>query len=342
LSSPGAIVYYGSGPSPVPPDPGLTLTIDPPPDNATGGWPGMNTIVQNYIDSANAEIISIATLYPEQAQILTNAWTALGRQLKIEQRARRTGLHPLPDKDPDFPINLYPTTQYSFIDQFSQFARNVKPHMYSQTIEAISNWTTIGGQSMVGLLRELRNQERLNEIGIPLDNNIPDVIDTTLNDEIDKSLIANGSIDPVLFPEITDNQNQQSSLYVAPTTIGVPDVVVTVDGSDLGPTPTPLGAYVPASNEYALSDPTSKINNNTTAADTGAPIAPGIVVNNITVLESGAPMAPGSLAGSPYRNLIPPNLNAVYSSKQLTSSTYNADDAVEEVENCNCDCWENL
>lgn len=363
LTSPGVTVLYGSGASPVPPNPGITVTITIPPDNATGGWPGMNTVVQNYINSANTEIISIATTKPTEAQELFNAWVAIGRQLKIEQRARKTGLYPLPDKDPDLPINQYPTVQYSFIDQFAQYALNTKPHMYSQTIEAISNWTTVGGQSMVGLLRELRNQARLDEIGIELDNNIPSDFDYTLNDEIDKSLISNGVIDPILFPDITDN-DQRATLYVGPTTIGGSPVVVTTDGANLGLTSRPLGYYNSTTNNYILGENpfirrvpgVPVVEDNTgkklvikrTPADAdnlAADPSNNNQINNSTTgntLENGTSAVAGSLAGSPFRNIIRPELNAVFASRQLTPSTYTNDEAIQEVEDCNCDCWENL
>jgi hypothetical protein len=49
---------------------------------------------------------------------------------------------------------------------------------------------------------------------------------------------------------------------------------------------------------------------------------------------------PGSFAGSPYTNLIPPELNSWYSSNTLYPSTYTVSQAIEEVILCNCDCWQ--
>jgi len=62
--------------------------------------------------------------------------------------------------------------------------------MYSQTLEAISDYNTVGGRSLVGMLRESRNQARLQEAGIPVDNNI----DNKLTKQQESELIANGTL----------------------------------------------------------------------------------------------------------------------------------------------------
>ena len=48
--------------------------------------------------------------------------------------------------------------------------------MYSQTLEAICNLNTPGGQSIVAMMRESRNQNRLVDMGVTLDNNIKDTL----------------------------------------------------------------------------------------------------------------------------------------------------------------------
>jgi hypothetical protein len=53
----------------------------------------------------------------------------------------------------------------------------------------------------------------------------------------------------------------------------------------------------------------------------------------------GDAVEPGSFAGSPYTNLIPPNLNSWYTSSTLMPSTYTVNEAIDEVIRCNCDCW---
>ena len=168
-----------------------SVIIDPPPG---GGWPTMNTTVQTYIDAANAEIASIKNTQPARAQQLITNWELTGTLLSTEQRAIATGMSlqvPLAtagDREPT--IAGYPTTQYTFVDSIPNYAIFTQPHMYSQTLEAISDYNTVGGRSIVAMLRESRNQARLQEAGIPLDNNI----DNKLTKNQESQLIGNGTL----------------------------------------------------------------------------------------------------------------------------------------------------
>ena len=160
-----------------------------------GGWPTMNTTVQSYIDAANAEIASIQTANPALAQELIINWNTTGTLLSVEQRAIATGLAiGVPNSSPDYEreptLASYPSTQYTFVDNIPNYAMFTQPHMYSQTLEAIANYDTVGGRSIVALLRQSRNQVRLQEVGIPLDNNIDDKL--TKNQQ--KELVANGTL----------------------------------------------------------------------------------------------------------------------------------------------------
>jgi hypothetical protein len=90
--------------------------------------------------------------------------------------------------------------------------------MYSQTLEAIANYNTVGGQSLVAMLRESRNQARLQEAGIPVDNNI----ENKLTKQQESELIANGTLGG-----------------------SIPATLSTEIGS-----PTPLGYYDPIDDRY--------------------------------------------------------------------------------------------
>jgi len=172
--------------------PAGAVVIAPPPG---GGFPTMNTIIQGYIDDANDEIESIKNNQPAKAQQLITNWELTGTLLSGEQRAIATGLPiRVPNSSPD---NLreptlagYPSTQYTFVDSIPQYATFTQPNMYSQTLEAIADLNTIGGRSLVGMLRQARNQNRLTEIGVPLDNNIDD----KLTKKQESQLIANGTL----------------------------------------------------------------------------------------------------------------------------------------------------
>ena len=106
--------------------------------------------MQTYIDAANAEIAVIKNAQPARAQQLITNWENTGKLLSIEQRAIATGMSlkvPLADPANDREPTLagYPTTQYSFVDSIPRYAKFTQPHMYSQTLEAISNLNTVGG-----------------------------------------------------------------------------------------------------------------------------------------------------------------------------------------------------
>lgn len=153
--------------------------------SGTVGWPvTMNAVVQAYIDQANAEIESIKNSNLNTSLLLNAYWDSCGEQLAREQRARYTAMPPVPISEPesatvvrkDYFLNTYPTSQYVFVDSIPELAEDTAPNMAAQTLEAIADYNTVGGQSLVALMRESRNRTRLLEAGIQQDNNIPDTM----------------------------------------------------------------------------------------------------------------------------------------------------------------------
>jgi hypothetical protein len=273
-----------------------------------GSSPGMNNPITSYIGQANAEIDNININNRSNCQKLNDYWNATGTQLTIEQRARQEGLRPPLDSPRENFLSLFPTSIYTFVDSIPQYGKDTEPHMYAQTLENIANWNTTGGQSIVGMMRENRNQSRLTALGISLDNNI----NNTLPYDQQKVLIANGTL-----PTGTANPNIPSgSTTASPTTPFVPTTttpstpIVIRDGADI--VPQPPGNINVGTGEYVIN---------------GVPI------------DTGLSGTPGSFAGSPYSDLIPPNLNSWYTSATLMPSTYTVDEAIDEVIRCNCDCW---
>lgn len=139
---------------------------------------GLDAAVQAQIDLANAEIAVIRSTHPGQSTELNDLYNATATQLAIEQLARETGLAAIPSpRIADRPGDLfpYPLVIYSFTDLLPNYAILTAPNLAAQNLEAISDLTLLAGQSIVALMREVRNQVRLAEVGIDLDNNIPDV-----------------------------------------------------------------------------------------------------------------------------------------------------------------------
>lgn len=302
-----------------------TATVSFPP--GTGSF--SNSIVQGYIDAANAEIVVIKNAQPARAQQLITNWENTGRLLTVEQRAIATGMAlqvPLADPAIDREPTLagYPTTQYSFVDSIPRYATFTQPHMYSQTLEAISNLNTVGGRSLIAMLREARNQARLQEAGIPLDNNIENKLTKTQ----EAQLIGNG-----VLPNSVPASN---GLIPYPT----PAPSTTANGTFVDTVPATLSTELGNTDPYGYYNLTDEryYNTNNNYLGSGQTNAGGVG----QLLDIGEAIEPGSFAGSRYSNLISPQLSVIYTSDILLPATYSVQEAIDEVIRCNCDCWDNI
>jgi len=220
------------------------------------GWASpMNGVVQGYIDQANQEIAFIKTRSPLRAKNNNVLYDACGLQLTREQRARYTGLPPVPIPR-DTWLNLFPTALYVFTDSVPTLGLNTNPHMSAQTLEAISNLSTVGGQSVIGMMRESRNENRLVEIGVELDNQIPGDFDP----DIGNLLLINGTVPVALegIPVIGINGNPTDPVvsYTLPSTL----VQTDNDGNLI--TPQTLGYLDPNINKFVVTPNIIDYNNN--------------------------------------------------------------------------------
>ena len=293
-------------------------------------WPApMNTVVDNYIVdptagaaavSANAEIAHIKTSNPNGALNLNLMYDSAGTQLTIEQRARYTAFSPVPSPTRDTWMTTYPTSLYVFMDSIPSLSKNTLPHMSAQTLEAISNMSMAGGQSIVAMMRQERNATRLQELGIDLDNNIPGEIDPTL----ERRLAANGTLPGARFGIPVRNL-----LWTPPSSLSQ------IDATDTLIYPMPFG-YI-KDDQFIVTNSTttqSPLNGLINGGDqVGDPIATGPG----TELDTGKAVEPGSLAGA--TPILPNTLTPPYTAGILLPSTYSVDEAIDEVIKCNCDCW---
>jgi len=357
-----------------------TISIDFPP--GTGSF--SNSIVQGYIDLANAEIAAIRTKFPALSAELNTLWDATGTQLTREQRSRSIALPPVPVPKNTW-LSSFPITHYSFVDSIPRYALNTNPHMYAQTLEAISNMSTVGGQSIVAMMRQERNQARLAPVGIPLDNNIPvmpplteqssllangldggsimsfmnQAVSATALIEVtaDTTIDGGGIVDTITVTNPGSGYTEAPTVTIVPTGLGDGATATTILNSDgtidvildsggSGYTEPPLvtftggvsttlvspsssGTYDSVNNTYYITDPLF-----------GSTGGSG---NNISgqshAVDTGGAVEPGSLSGSPYSNLIPPNLNTLYTSGILLPASQTPTEAIGEVTVNNCDCW---
>lgn len=280
-----------------------------------GDIPGYNIAVQAQIDLANTEIALIRTVRPGASTDLNTLYEQFGTQLGNEQLVRNTGLSPLPSPRDAF-VNKYPIPIYSFVDMLPLYGKQTQPNMASQTLEAISDLTFVAGQSVIAAMRQSRNQDRLNYVGVSLDNNIPDFI------EDQKEWIANTVVTTeVILPD--------GNVITEQTSIG--NAVPAFPNNT-----TPLGYYDPVTETYNIYVTPETVPVEDTGSVTGSVIG---VVRLAKPIDTGGPLVPGSLAKSPYQSLIPPQLNTLFTSDVLLPAQFSVPDAIQQVIDCNCDCW---
>ena len=281
-----------------------TATVASPPGP---GWPGMNSVVQGYIDSANAEIASIKNQNAALANLLNTYWGVTGTALKHEQRARFHAITPV-----DIPFdNRFGLPISTFVDLLPNYAPSTEPNMAVQTLENISDRNSVGGQSIVAVLREERNKERLVEVGIDQDNNVPNKLDPNLA----KQLILNGTVPGAVEGIVSPN----GDIYTIPANPSCPQPYNYYDdGLKV------ITSYAPGSIQPILDgNPNPTVNPN-------SPSGPGVTPE--------APINPWFI--NPNVNTFPvPNINSDYTGSTLCPSTYNVNDAIDKVIECNCDCW---
>lgn len=274
--------------------------------------PGLDAAIQGYTAAANSEIaLNIYNSNSALVQELNALYEQFGNQLMIEQRARYIALAPVPVPR-DSRLNPYPSTNTIFASSISQYALNTLPHMEAQTIEAICNLNTTGGQSIDALMREARNGSRLQYIGVPTDNNISPIFDN------EKELLCNGIVDYTING--TTYTTTPSTLN---QTIGNVNYAPVSAGELLMP-----GSSIKNQNPYNINIQTNQIIQ-----------APVYVSNNGIPLDTGQAMYPSSFAGSPVMNMLPINLNTTYASKTTLPASYSVPEAINQVIHCNCDCW---
>jgi hypothetical protein len=330
-----------------------TATIQAPPTSTAGGtntasgtigWTSpMNAVVQNYIDLANAEILLISQINLEATQLLNTYWNILGGQLAIEQRARYSALSPVAVPK-DFFANPYTTSINVFVDSIPTIAQDTKPHMAAQTLEAISNLSSLGGQSTVVQMRQERNQIRLISAGIPLDNNISDNI--SLMDE--KTLITNGTIpagiNNVIPSPTIDLVNDSPDIYGNVTQGVVGFTNASWPSNQIGDRvviPIPNGTYFPSDSaligEFLTTRTTSPGDITPILNGVPVPVVGGRVpssLNPITRPDRIIIATPEQLATN-----IPVELDSNYAGSTLLPAAYSINEAIERVIECNCDCW---
>ena len=110
-----------------------------------------------HINLANIAISNFAIAYPAEAASLNTAWSAMAAKLAAEQANQTSAgisLEDLPDNDK--------TSVYSFVQNLPQYGLQVDSCGPADFLDQVADLSIIGGQAIVGAMREARNNQRLN------------------------------------------------------------------------------------------------------------------------------------------------------------------------------------
>lgn len=283
-----------------------------------------NSVLQGYINAANAEIASIVAANAAVAAQLNFWWNQLGSQLTIEQRAIvfAVTVPTLVSEDSNR------TDIYDFIRRLETWAVETEYKEIARSIEAIADTDNLTGQSIVGLLREARNANRVALIGGVLDNDVSDSLVTPTASAT--AIVTNGAITSIAMTNIGSGYNAAQPPQIYVNGVLPPSGIAPV----LRPTMTQVG------------DP---INN-----QTGGLQNVGAAVTNLNIDNPGRNLSdPVDLVvqdpPSPQRGGYPqvagvlPNLESIFTVPQplvsSPSSSFTPTEAIDDVTICNCECW---
>jgi hypothetical protein len=318
VSNTGSWVTYGSGGS-TPTNPGIQYRLPAPPvtyisypytggtnaPHGTAGWPGMNSVIQSLIDDANTEIATIANNNPALKVTTNKLYNLFGKHMRLEQNARSLGLRQetyLPDLDTTV------TEIYGFMESLNSYATQTEKWGPVQNLEAITDTSKVGGNSMIGSMREVRNAHRLGLTGAEQDN---EVGQEKLNlPRVNGSIPTTTKTDPVTGNTITVPLITTSPLVGIPIVTGGP-----------GPVGPPWGDVV-----------TTDSSNTETIPNDSNFVSPYPVINPNT----------GNPNTSPWTTLVPPSIDLINITDIVKPSIITPSQAIDEVVLCNCDCWDNI
>jgi hypothetical protein len=314
IANSGSWVTYGSGGS-SPTNPGIQYRLPAPPNTyisypytggtnspyGTNGWPGMNSVVQSLINDANTEIASIASNNPALTVTTNKLYNVFGRHMTLEQNARSLGLRQekyLPD------LSTIVTEIYGFMESLNGYATQTEHWGPVQNLEAITDTTKVGGNSMIGSMRETRNAHRLGLTGAEQDNEVG--IEKLSLPRVNGTVPTTTKVDPVTGKTIT------VPLITSGPLVGLP-----IDTSGPGPVGPPWGDVV--TTDSSVTGPVDFV-------------SPYPIENPNT----------GNGNTSPWTTLVPPTIDLINITPIVKPSIITPSQAIEEVILCNCDCWDHI
>lgn len=196
--------------------------------------------ISNYVSQINTEISTVQTAHKKEASEINELWDALCDRLKKEQANRLNALRYSIGANYDIADML------SFVQSLDNYSSDTEPYQAAQVLEAIScgvvntQWPnskgktpatlvgtpdtkTLGGQSLVGSMREARNAARLGLTNGELDNNVPDANPTLAAQQYSQDTQQNPLLTSMGIEKVTGAAAIPGSLAGSPDRNLVPD-----------------------------------------------------------------------------------------------------------------------
>lgn len=139
-------------------------------------------------------LTNIRNTNPAGVAALNATYESFGTHLQKEQDARALALRNLQYLSTDV------SDIYSFAQSLNQYATETEQYGSCQVIEAISDTSTLGGNSLIGGMRETRNALRLGLVGAEQDNEVG--IEKLSLPKVNGEVPTTASIDPVTGNQI--------------------------------------------------------------------------------------------------------------------------------------------
>ena len=119
------------------------------------------------INNIDSLVENIFNAHKDTIAPINDLYNHMGGGLSREQLVRRKAIAGGVEN-----VTSSTTDVYSFIDNLSTYSSETEPGETASVIESIADITTLGGQSLIGSMREARNSQRMGLMGGELDNKI--------------------------------------------------------------------------------------------------------------------------------------------------------------------------
>jgi hypothetical protein len=196
--------------------------------------------IDNAIDAIVIIINDIHTHNQVKVMELNQTYAMFGMYLQKEQDARDIALKGVAD------LQTSATDIYCFIQSTSQYAAETEQYGHVQVLESISDVSTVGGNSIIGGMRETRNALRLGLVGAEQDNEVgteklslpkvngevpsKTVINPITNTPVSTPLVTTGPL--IGLPVFTGGSTGNGSLGTSPETTLIPSNLDVIDTSN--------------------------------------------------------------------------------------------------------------